>query len=42
MALQSGANVPAMTIVHYAGLAAAPLLVLGYILVIRWATRPDA
>lgn len=30
-----------MGLIHYAGIAAVPLLIIGYLAAIHWATRPD-
>jgi hypothetical protein len=30
-----------MSIIHYAGIAAVPVLIGGYLAAIRWATRSD-
>lgn len=30
-----------MDLINYAGITAVPLLVIGYLAAIRWATRPD-
>jgi hypothetical protein len=32
----------AMTLFHYAGIAAVPILIGGYLAIVRWATKPDA
>ncbi|WP_280177597.1 hypothetical protein [Bosea lathyri] len=30
-----------MTLFHYAGIVAVPVLIVGYLAVVRWATRAD-